>query len=101
MERDPLLDPALAGDPRLARRARVQGECRNRIRAEIDLPAQVNLQGAALTGLLSYEEAELFRAGQEWILDMLRSARARAADPGRCGEWPSPPEGLAALAKRF
>ena len=101
IERDPLLDPALAGDARLARRARIRSECRNRIRAEIDLPAQVNLQGAALAGLLTYEEAEVFRAGQEWIFDMLRAARARSADPGRCGDWPSPPEGLAALVKRF
>lgn len=99
IDRDPLL-PEDRDEPS-ARRARAKAECRNRIRAVIDLPAQVNLQGAALSGLLLYEEAELMRAGQEWILDMQRAARARSADPGRCGDWPDPPPGLAALARRF
>lgn len=80
---------------------RARAACRARIRAVIDLPAQVNLQGAALAGLLTWEEAELFRQGQEWILDMRRAAHARAADPGRFGDWPQPPAGLAELARRF
>ena len=67
----------------------------------IDLPAQVNLQGAALFGLLTYEEATLLRDGLEWILEMRRAARACTSDAGRFGDWPDPPEGLAALARRY
>ncbi|WP_138919486.1 hypothetical protein [Oceanicola sp. S124] len=101
LDRDPLLQPSKQVDETERRRARMKAECRSRIRAVIDLPAQVNLQGAALAGLLSYEEAEVFRAGQEWILDMRRAARGRSSDPGRFGDWPEPPEGLVALARRF
>lgn len=97
--------PCLPGTPRPdpagARRARVRAECAARIDAVADLPAQVNLQGAALAGLLSYEEAATFRAGIEWILDMRRAARALSADPGRFGDWPEAPAGFAALARRF
>lgn len=75
--------------------------CAARIDAVIALEARVTLQGAALAGLLSYEEAALWRDGQEWILDMIRAGRAMAADPGRCGDWPDPPAGLGALARRF
>jgi len=71
-----------------------KAECRTRILAVWDQPAQLNLAAAASLGELSATQLRSYKAGVRWV----RAMRAAAATGAR---WPAPPKGLADLAAAF
>lgn len=89
----------LTADAKQAARGQQQqqqrkAECRARILAVWDQPAQLNLAAAASLGALSATQLRSYKAGVRWV----RAMRAAAATGAR---WPTPPKGLADLAAAF
>lgn len=71
-----------------------------RIFSVVDLNAQTSLLAAGLAGTLSADDAEIFKAGQQWI-EATKAEGRRAAIAGDDPVWPEVPDGVAELAKLY
>lgn len=91
---------AKATEAKALRASAIKGECATRISDILDGNTMTNLQSAAIVGLLSGAEMDLFRSAQLWISTMLTAARTAIAEGGE-PIWPESPDGLAALVAKF
>lgn len=107
----PAGDRAAAGEA--ARVRRIRAACRDRILALADGTAQINAAAAAATGGMSAAEMAQYRALVGWVGRMRERAAEIVADAARLGEvdaarlgeadadWPAPPPGIEAFARRY
>jgi hypothetical protein len=94
---------AIAAEVAAARLAAAKAECRRRILSVANETAQMNIFGAAVTGLLPEEDMATAAAGVGWVA-VMRAACATAAaseDVTDDAHWPAIPPGVAELAGRF
>lgn len=81
-----------------------RAECARRITAVVNATSQINLAAAAAGGLLSAEDAAVYRQGLIWIATM-RAAWRPLAEAGRDlsddKNWPAPSTAIRDLARRF
>lgn len=92
-----------AAEAAAERLGRAKLECRRRILAVANEPAQMNLAAAAAAQLLSAPEMATYVTGLGWVAAMRAScaAAAEADDPAADAHWPSIPAGVVDLARRF
>lgn len=87
------------------RRDMVKAECRRRIFTVVDEVAQINLAAAAAADRLEPADLAIYGGGLDWVGGMRAACLPLIADPGLDpgddANWPSVPEGVAALVAQF
>lgn len=78
----------------------IKADCGARIIAELDQNTLLNIQGAAISGELTADEMEVFKAGRTWVAAMQDASRA-AIVGGVDPVWPELPDGVAELAAEY
>lgn len=83
----------------------INEECQNRIFAVVSPNTQMNIAAHAAAGLLTPEQDAVFKAGLQWIADMVDVARQLIAnkveDYRSDNYWPAPSQEMINLAEQF
>lgn len=83
------------------RALQIKAECRRRIYAVANETAQMNLAGAAVSGMLTPAQMEVYAEGVAWVMAMRAHCAALIADPGLAPAWPEPSDAVRTLAAAY